>query len=66
MTSILEDAKWKIQIEQTVRGFLRELDENKLDLEDGLFDRNMLGFNRFPRYIIQKKIMLQYKNTRQI
>jgi len=25
--------------------FLRELDENKLDLEDGLVAWNMLGFN---------------------
>ena len=56
MTSILEDTKLKIQIEQTVRGFLRELDENKLDLEDGLFGRNMLGFNRFPRYISRRKL----------
>jgi len=35
--------------------FLRELDENKLDLGDGLFDRNMLVFNRFPRYISRRK-----------
>jgi len=32
-----------------------ELDENKIDLEDGLFDRNMSGFNRFPRYISRRK-----------
>ena len=46
-TSILDDAKRKIQIEQTVRGFLELLDENGLDLEDGLVAWNMLGFTIF-------------------
>ena len=46
-TSILDDAKRKIQIEQTVRGFLELLDENELDLEDGLVAWNMLGFTMF-------------------
>ena len=46
-TSIFENAKRKIKIEQTVRGFLQLLDENKLDLEDGLVAWNMLGFTIF-------------------
>ena len=46
-TSILDHAKRKIQIEQTVRGFLQLLDENELDLEDGLVAWNMLGFTIF-------------------
>ena len=46
-TSIFDNAKRKIQIEQTVRGFLKLLDENKLDLEDGLVAWNMLGFTIF-------------------
>ena len=45
--SIFDNAKRKIQIEQTVRGFLRLLDENGLDLEDGLVAWNMLGFTIF-------------------
>jgi|GEM_PF-169982 hypothetical protein len=46
-TSILDGAKRKIQIEQTVRSFLELLDENELDLEDGLVAWNMLGFTIF-------------------
>ena len=46
-TSIFDNAKRKIQIEQTVRGFLQLLDENELDLEDGLVAWNMLGFTIF-------------------
>ena len=46
-TSIFNNAKRKIQIEQTVRGFLQLLDENELDLEDGLVAWNMLGFTIF-------------------
>ena len=46
-TSIFDNAKRKIQIEQTVRGFLQLLDENELDLEDGLVAWNMLGFTFF-------------------
>ena len=45
--SIFDNAKRKIQIEQTVRGFLQLLDENELDLEDGLVAWNMLGFTIF-------------------
>ena len=45
--SILDDAKRKIQIQQTVRGFLELMDENELDLEDGLVAWNMLGFTIF-------------------
>ena len=45
--SILNDAKRKIQIQQTVRGFLELMDENELDLEDGLVAWNMLGFTIF-------------------
>ena len=45
--SILDNSKRKIQIEQTVRGFLLLLDENELDLEDGLVAWNMLGFTIF-------------------
>ena len=46
-TSIFNNAKRKILIEQTVRGFLQVLDENELDLEDGLVAWNMLGFTIF-------------------
>jgi len=46
-TSIFGNAKRKILIEQTVRGFLQLLDENELDLEDGLVAWNMLGFTIF-------------------
>ena len=46
-TSIFENAKRKIKIEQTVRRFLQLLDENGLDLEDGLVAWNMLGFTIF-------------------
>ena len=46
-TSIFDNAKRKIQIEQTVRGFLQLLDENELDLEHGLVAWNMLGFTIF-------------------
>ena len=46
-TSIFDNAKRKIQIEQTVRGFLQLLDENELDLDDGLVAWNMLGFTIF-------------------
>ena len=46
-TSIFDNAKRKIQIEQTVRGFLQLLDENERDLEDGLVALNMLAFNIF-------------------
>ena len=46
-TSILDGAKRKIQIEQTVRSFLKLMDENGLDLEDGLVAWNMLGFTIF-------------------
>ena len=46
-TSIFDNAKRKIKIEQTVRGFLQLLDENELDLEDGLVAWNMLGFTIF-------------------
>ena len=45
--SIFDNAKRRIQIEQTVRGFLQLLDENELDLEDGLVAWNMLGFTIF-------------------
>ena len=37
----------KSKIEQTVRAFLQLLDENELDLEDGLVAWNMLGFTIF-------------------
>ena len=46
-TSILDGAKRKIKIEQTVRSFLELMDENELDLEDGLVAWNMLGFTIF-------------------
>ena len=46
-TSIINKAKRRAKIEQTVRGFLKLLDENKLDMEDGLVAWNMLGFTMF-------------------
>ena len=46
-TFILDKAKRKAKIEQTVRSFLKLLDENKLDMEDGLIAWNMLGFTIF-------------------
>ena len=44
---IFENAKRKAKIEQTVRGFLKLMDENDLDKEDGLIAWNMLGFTIF-------------------
>ena len=46
-TFIFEKAKRKAKIEQTVRGFLNLMDENNLDMEDGLIAWNMLGFTIF-------------------
>ena len=46
-TFILDKAKRKAKIEQTVRSFLNLLDENNLDMEDGLIAWNMLGFTMF-------------------
>ena len=46
-SSILDKAKRTAKIEQTVRGFLKLLDENDLDMEDGLIAWNMLGFTMF-------------------
>ena len=46
-TFILDKAKRKAKIEQTVRGFLELLDANELDMEDGLIAWNMLGFTIF-------------------
>ena len=46
-TFIFEKAKRKAKIEQTVRGFLNLMDENNLDMEDGLIAWNMLGFTMF-------------------
>ena len=44
---VLDKAKRKAKIEQTVRGFLKLLDEHKLEMEDGLIAWNMLGFTIF-------------------
>ena len=63
-TSIFENAKRKIQIEQTVRGFLQLLDENELDLEDGLVAWNMLGFTIFQdTYPEEKHAEIQQRMT---
>ncbi len=63
-TSILDQAKKKIRIEQTVRDFLHLLDENELDLEEGLVAWNMLGFTIFqdtypdePHETIQQRLI---------
>ena len=53
--SIFDNAKRKIQIEQTVRAFLQLLDENELDLEDGLVAWNMLGFTIFQNTYPEEK-----------
>ena len=49
---VFEKAKRKAKIEQTVKGFLKLLDEHELEMEDGLIAWNMLGFtifqNAFP------------------
>ena len=37
----------KLRVEQTVRDFLEILDQNELDLEEGLVAWNMLGFTIF-------------------
>ena len=63
-TSIFDNAKRKIQIEQTVRGFLQLLDENELDLEDGLVAWNMLGFTIFQdRYPEENHDEIQQRMT---
>ena len=68
-TFILDKAKRKAKIEQTVRGFLNVLDENRLEMEDGLVAWNMLGFtmfqNSFPNEshtAIQQR-MIEYSKT---
>ena len=63
-TSIFDNVKRKIQIEQTVRGFLKLLDENELDLEDGLVAWNMLGFTIFQdTYPEENHIEIQQRMT---
>ncbi len=43
----LDEFKRRIRVEQTVRDFLHLMDENGLDLEEGLVAWNMLGFTIF-------------------
>ena len=43
----LTDITRKLRIEQAVRDFLEILDNNELDLEEGLVAWNMLGFTIF-------------------
>ncbi len=43
----LTDITRKLRVEQTVRDFLEILDNNELDLEEGLVAWNMLGFTIF-------------------
>ena len=43
----LTDITRKLRVEQTVRDFLEVLDQNELDLEEGLVAWNMLGFTIF-------------------
>ena len=43
----LADITRKLRVEQTVRDFLEILDQNELDLEEGLVAWNMLGFTIF-------------------
>ena len=46
-SSPLTDLTRKLRVEQTVRDFLEILDNNELDLEEGLVAWNMLGFTIF-------------------
>ena len=46
-SSPLTDITRKLRVEQTVRDFLEILDQNELDLEEGLVAWNMLGFTIF-------------------
>ena len=43
----LTDITRKLRVEQAVRDFLEILDQNELDLEEGLVAWNMLGFTIF-------------------
>ena len=43
----LTDITRKLRVEQTVREFLEILDQNELDLDEGLVAWNMLGFTIF-------------------
>ena len=43
----LNDITRKLRVEQTVRDFLEILDQNELDLEEGIVAWNMLGFTIF-------------------
>ena len=45
--NILDDAKRRIKIETTVRDFLHIMDQNELQVEEGLVAWNMLGFTIF-------------------
>tara|TARA_B100001250_G_C19250095_1_gene550326 strand:+ start:305 stop:547 length:243 start_codon:yes stop_codon:yes gene_type:complete len=66
---VLDKAKRKAKIEQTVRGFLKLLDEHKLEMEDGLIAWNMLGFtmfqNAFPdeNYSAIQQRMAEFSKT---
>ena len=46
----LTDITRKLRVEQTVRDFLEILDQNELDLEEGLVAWNMLGFTIFQDF----------------
>ena len=46
-SSPLTDLTRRLRVEQTVRDFLEILDNNELDLEEGLVAWNMLGFTIF-------------------
>ena len=49
-SSPLTDLTRRLRVEQTVRDFLEILDNNELDLEEGLVAWNMLGFTIFQDF----------------
>ena len=58
----LTDITRKLRVEQTVRGFLEILDQNELDLEEGLVAWNMRGIHVFFRICILTKVMIKPTN----
>ncbi len=44
---VLEEMKRKLKVEQAVRAFLHVMEEQELNLEEGLVAWNMLGFTLF-------------------
>ena len=63
-TTFIDDAKRKLKVEQAVRGFFHVMDNEQLDVEEGLVAWNMFGFAIFqdlnpdaPHEEVQEKMI---------